>query len=35
MVLRGGERFLSKPVDAAVLIRSIENVLSEAPAVST
>lgn len=35
MVIRGGERFLSKPVDAAVLIRSIEGVLSAAPAVPT
>ena len=30
MITRGGERFLPKPVDAAVLIRSIESVLSEA-----
>jgi CheY-like chemotaxis protein len=29
MIIRGGERFLSKPVDAAVLIRTIESVLCE------
>ena len=29
MIIRGGERFLSKPIDAAVLVRSIESVLSE------
>ena len=30
MITRGGERFLPKPLDAAVLIRSIETVLREA-----
>jgi CheY-like chemotaxis protein len=35
MITRGGERFLSKPVDAGVLIRSLENVLHEAATVST
>jgi CheY-like chemotaxis protein len=34
MITRGGERFLSKPVDAAVLIRCVESVLSETEAVS-
>jgi len=29
MITRGGERFLPKPIDAAVLIRSIESVLRE------
>jgi two-component system OmpR family response regulator len=34
MIIRGGERFLPKPVDAAVLIRSIESVLCEAATAS-
>lgn len=35
MIIRGGERFLPKPVDAAMLIRSIESVLREAATVSS
>lgn len=35
MIIRGGERFLPKPVDAAVLVRSIESVLCEAAPAST
>jgi CheY-like chemotaxis protein len=34
MIIRGGERFLPKPIDAAVLIRSIESVLRETETVS-
>jgi CheY-like chemotaxis protein len=34
MIIRGGERFLPKPIDAAVLIRSIETVLHEAATVA-
>ena len=35
MIVRGGERFLPKPVDPAILVRSIENVLRETATVST
>jgi CheY-like chemotaxis protein len=34
MIIRGGERFLPKPIDAGMLIRSIESVLCEAATVS-